>query len=266
MSPRVKSKSRSRRRGAIPKARSRAIPAPQDSALRLDTIGKVAAVLSHESRNLLGALGTCVQVLRRNPHLTADDLEMLDILQSGGRRLSEIIGQFAAFRRAGIAGNPVDLHALLQEILTRLCQDERCSAQIVIQRRFDPEIKFVSADADGLRQALWELCLNGAQAIGKQGTLEISTRQTGKNIIIAVSDSGRGIDPAVAQDIFEPLFTTKTRATGLGLAIVKRVVEDHRGTVLLKNASARGAIFVVTLPRSHIRRKQPARDEVYHDS
>jgi|GEM_PF-6133058 len=253
-------------RAAPVKARSEQSAASERRALRLETLARVAAVLGHESSNLLGALGTCAQVLRRNPHLTVDDLEMLDIIQTGAQRLHEIIGQFAMFRRAGAARTPVNLNALMEEILTRLRQHECCSAEIAIERRFDPRVRVITADVEGLRRALWELCLNGAQAIGKRGTLEIWTRRTGRKIVIRVSDSGRGIDPGLAQDIFEPLFTTRTRATGLGLAIVKRVIEDHGGSVVLaEGARQPGATFVITLPTAQSKQKQPRprEDEVH---
>lgn len=241
-------KTRAFHRAAVEKRRSTALPEAKQRAVRLDTIGKVAAVLSHESRNLLGALGTCAQVLRRNPHLTADDIELLDIMQSGANRLIEIVAQFAIFRRANPTLSTVNLPDIVEETLARLRQDERCSAQIAIERWFDSTIKLVRADAEGLRRVLWELCLNGAQAIGQKGTLVIETRRAGQTILIIVSDSGPGVEASLAQAIFEPLFTTRTRATGLGLSIVKRIVEEHGGTVSVESESRKGARFAVTLP------------------
>lgn len=228
--------------------------------IRLDTIGQVAAVLSHESRNLLGALGTCVQVLRRNPHLSADDNELLDIVQSGAHRLSEVVEQFVIFRRPTPPRlNAVYLHELIEVTLDRLHQDERCSAEIVIERRFDPNIESITADAEGLRRAFWELCLNGAQAIGRRGLLSVETRRAGEKVFITVRDSGPGIDAGLKRNIFEPLFTTKTRATGLGLAIVNRIVEQHRGAVGFESQPGKGASFTISLPSaSESKKNQPS--------
>jgi signal transduction histidine kinase len=190
-----------------------------------------------------------VQVLRRNPHLTADDKELLDIMQSGANRLSEIVGQFAVFRRTRPTQlSAVSLHAVIEETLARLRQDERCGAEIVIERRFDPIIELVNADAEGLRRALWELCLNGAQAIGKQGKLEVVTQRADEKILVTIRDSGPGIEASLAANIFAPLFTTKTRAAGLGLAIVKLIVEQHGGTVEAKSEPGKGASFTIALP------------------
>lgn len=232
----------------------------QREQVRLDTLGSVAAVLSHESRNLLGALGTCVQVLRRNPHLSADDSELLDIVQAGANRLSEIVGQFAMFRRAQPADfAALDPHELIDQTLTKLRQDDRCSPLIAIERQFDPAIDGISVDATQLRQILWQLFLNAAQAMGAQGTLTVRTERTGREILIQVSDTGPGIPPEVRRRIFEPLYSTKTRGAGLGLTIVKRFVEQHGGRIAVASADGKGTSFTIRLPiEQMIKQSAPA--------
>ena len=87
----------------------------------LDMIAKVATVLDHESRNLLGALKTCLQVLRRNPHLSADDNELLAIIESGSNRLGEIVGQFSAFKESQQPRfAAVKLHPLIEQTAAAL--------------------------------------------------------------------------------------------------------------------------------------------------
>jgi signal transduction histidine kinase len=71
-----------------------------------------------------------------------------------------------------------------------------------------------------------------------------------------VLDSGPGIDPGTAENIFDPLFTTKTRAAGLGLSIVKRVVEEHGGSVSVKSQPGKGASFTITLTNESSRGEQ----------
>ncbi|MGH7811487.1 MAG: two-component system sensor histidine kinase NtrB [Candidatus Binatia bacterium] len=245
---------------ALPKhSGSAKLTSAERRQIRLDTIGRVAAALRHESRNLFGALGTCVQVLRRNPHLTTDDVELLDIMHSGANRFGEIIAQFAIFRHAEPPQFQTEnLHVLIEETWTRLRGDERCSAQIVFERHFDPGIVLIQAARERLRQVLWELFLNAAQAMGNQGALEVETRRAGAAIHVTVRDSGPGIAAGTAQNIFEPLFTTKTRAAGLGLAIVKRVVEEHGGSVSVNSRPGKGASFTITLPAESSRGEQRA--------
>ena len=216
---------------------------------RLETIGDVAAVLSHESRNLLGALATCVQVLRRNPHISRDDAELLDIVQSGANRLNEIVGQFSVFR----GGNPpqmrnVNLHELIDATLASLQRDERCSSSIVVQRRFDTSLSNIAGDGDQLHLAIWHLFLNAVQAMGERGQLQVQTDNIGPQVEISVRDTGPGISKNVIAKMFDPLYTTKTRGAGLGLTIVRRVVEAHGGAIAVHSAPGKGASFTVWLP------------------
>lgn len=217
------------------------------SDLRLDTIAKVATVLDHESRNLIGALKTCLQVLRRNPHLSADDNELLEIIESGANRLGEIVEQFAAFKESA---QPrfveVKVHPLIEQTAAALKRDERCANAIVIEQSFDPAVDGVVADGAELRQILWHLFLNAAQAMGAQGTLTVRTKRASAEVIIGVSDTGPGIAPGVRRHIYDPLYSTKTRGAGLGLAIVKRFVEQHGGRITAE--SGKGARFTIRLP------------------
>ena len=216
---------------------------------QLETLGEVAAVLSHESRNLLGALRTCVQVLRRNPHLTNEDAELLDIIQSGANRLNEIVSQFSVFRPGKtLQLNEVSLHELIDATLALLQRDERCSSSIVVRRRFGPSLISIKADGERLGQALWHLLLNAAQAMGDRGQLDVETRSVGREIEISVGDSGPGIAADVMPRIFEPLFSTKTRGAGLGLTIARRIVEEHAGTIAAQSEAGKGARFIVRLP------------------
>lgn len=236
--------------------------------VQLDTIGQLAGVLNHELRNLLGALGTCAQVLRRNPQLSTDDRELLDIMQTGARRLSEVAAQLAIFR-----GNrprqlsEFNLHDLIDETLERLRRDERCSAALTFERRFALKAALIEAERVPMGQVIWELCLNAAQAMGDRGTLTVATRAARGKILVSIQDTGPGIGTDMAEKIFDPLFTTKTRAAGLGLAIAKHVVEAHGGTVEARHAPDGGARFTIALPaRSRVSKQStiaaPQRREV----
>lgn len=246
-------KRRSKNRTATPATRRRASSIRSTSrdrrAVRLATIGEIAAVLSHESRNLLGALKTSLQVLRRNPHLGADDRELLDIVESGSRRLGEIVADFSTFR-APVPLRPANfaLHDLIAQTLALLQQDERFSPSIAVESRFDPAISHIIGDHDQLRHALWHLCLNAAQAMSGTGTLTLETEAVDGEIRITVRDTGSGIPARIRPRIFEALFTTKTRGAGLGLTIVRQVIERHRGRVQIASKDGVGTTVTVKLP------------------
>ena len=224
-----------------------------------ETLSAVASVLGHESRNLLGALGTCVQILRRNPHMTKEDTELLDIIQSGADRLNEIVSELSTFANPlPPRRQPVDLHALIDETLIRVKRDERCSPSLVVNREFDPAVREVWADRELLGQALWHLCLNAVQAVGDRGTLRVETCNMRGKAEIKVRDTGPGIPPTVLPNVFEPLYSTKSRGAGLGLPIVRHIVEAHGGEVTVDSDRKAGTLVTLMLP---VRPEEDATEE-----
>ena len=107
----------------------------------------------------------------------------------------------------------------------------------------------VRADPDELQRALFNLVANAIDAMPDGGDLYVSVEKTGEDVVIELRDTGKGIDPAVAGQLFQPYFTTRSSGTGLGLAIVRRVIDDLGGRVeLFNDPDGSGAIARVTLP------------------
>jgi signal transduction histidine kinase len=216
---------------------------------RLETLADVSKVLSHEISNLVGGLRTCVQVIRRNPNLTPDDLELLDIVQSGSERLHEINSQLTFLKSPSPLNFEVfNLHRLIDDILMSLRHDGRCRAAIVLTHNSGPTALHVTADREKLRQALWNLCLNAVQAMGNEGRLEIETQRAAHSVRIFVRDTGPGIPTRLRSQIFAPLYTTKSRGAGLGLTIVQRILEQHGGHITVKSKPGTGTCLTVVLP------------------
>jgi len=216
---------------------------------RIDTVGAIASAFGHEARNLLGALKTCVQVLRRNPHITPEDSELLDIIQTGSQRLNEFLSQLTTFgHNHPPRFEEVDLHELIEEVLNLLQSDDRCSRSIVIRRNFDPSIHAIQVDRYRLGQLFWNLFLNAIQAMGEQGELHVETLREGAEVEIFVRDTGPGIPETILPNIFEPFYSTKPKGIGLGLAIVRRIVEEHGGQIAAHDEKETGTCFTVRLP------------------
>jgi signal transduction histidine kinase len=108
------------------------------------------------------------------------------------------------------------------------------------------------AELDGdpaqLRQVLWNLVRNAAEAMPGGGTIVVSLARDGGAVELAVSDEGQGITPEDQEHVFEPFFTTKKGGTGLGLAMVQRVVLEHGGQVGLSSQAGKGTRVAVRLP------------------
>ena len=216
---------------------------------RMAAMGEIAAVVAHETRNPLGALNNCVQLLQMNPHITGEDAELLDILQTESQRLNQIVSDFLAFGRPRPPQfQEVDLHELIDEALAMLQRDDRCPPAIVTIRKFDPSLPKVWIDRDQLRQVVWNLFLNALQAMGEEGELLVETRRVDSQAEFLVRDTGPGVPKNVLPNIFEPFYSTKSGGTGLGLPIVRRIVEEHGGRIIVESEEEVGTWFTVALP------------------
>jgi signal transduction histidine kinase len=123
-------------------------------------------------------------------------------------------------------------------------------AKVSTKVEFAPGLSPVKADAELLRQAFLNLCVNAIQAMQEQGggRLAVRARRDGGGVAVEVSDTGPGIDAASRAHVFEPFFTTKAAGTGLGLAIVRQAAEAHGGAVEVESVPGAGATFRVRLP------------------
>jgi signal transduction histidine kinase len=245
---RPKPKAGRRRKSAARVLARPRLPRGQQS-IQIQTLSQLVQVLSHETRNILGSFATCLELLRRSSQLNGEDRELVNILQSGARRLNEISEQFAAFSpHAALRLDLLDVSLIIKEVGERLRQDERCPASLDIQIACDPAVGPITGDPNALGKVFWNLFLNAAQAMGEHGTLRIETKRMNGRMEVHVRDTGPGVPASIRQQIFEPLFTTKTRAAGLGLAIARKIVEAHGGKITLQSGTAPGCLFKIALP------------------
>jgi signal transduction histidine kinase len=126
------------------------------------------------------------------------------------------------------------------------------AAQARVERsvEVEPGLPEVIADAELLRQAFLNLCVNAIQAMQDRGggKLVARARRDGEGVAVEFQDDGPGIDAETSERIFEPFFTTKTVGTGLGLAIVRHVATNHQGQVTVRSAEGEGSTFTLRLP------------------
>jgi len=250
---------------------------------RLAALGQMAAGLAHEVKNPLGAIKGAAQLLGDPSHdtkLGTADLEFVSIILEEVERLDRVVGSVLDYARPskGDVG-AVDANAVVKRTLTVLASDrtEECE----LRTELSESLPLVRADAEQLRQVLMNLIRNAVQAMGGQGTVQVTTRRrsdsTGRSrdgaplptdwVEIAVRDEGPGILPQVQKNLFVPFFTTKDRGTGLGLAISQRVVEEMGGRIEVVSRPGAGSTFSLVLPAvgdAHVSPRPPAgpvRDE-----
>jgi two-component system sensor histidine kinase PilS (NtrC family) len=243
---------------------------------RLAAVGALAAGIAHEVRNPLASISGSVQMLSSGlPEEDHEQRRLMAIVLRETDRLDLLISDFLHYARPSPPKRePVDLSVLTGELceMYDTARPTGVSADFVVPRGLR-----IFADADQLRQLLWNLLLNAGQAMADDGELLIEARRVGAQeaspdgrnhgnggasaqVEITVSDTGSGIAPELLDRVFDPFFTTKAGGSGLGLAMVHRIVEANEGTVNVESELGKGTTFRVRLPAA------PAEGDADHGS
>lgn len=218
---------------------------------RLADLGTLAAGLAHEIRNPLASMTGSIELLRASASAGEDERRLMGIVLREAERLNELVAQFLVFARpAPPRRRPTDLAALLDETLSVFRNDPQAAGVAI-----SPALEAAPADCDPdqVRQVVWNLLTNAAQALGAGassggGGIRVRCRAGAEGATVEVEDDGPGVAPEDLGRIFLPFFTTKARGTGLGLALVHRIVDAHGGTIRVASERGKGTRFTVVLP------------------
>ena len=231
-------------------------------AQRLEAVAELSASLAHEIRNPLASIQSAVEQVSRRASATDDERTLVNLIVRESGRLSRLLNEFLDFARVRVTRmEPVDLGQIARGATTlALAHPSRAdTVRVDVQVPAAP-LPFVG-DEDLLHRAIFNLVLNAVQAAPEGTAVHVSARAVthsqmppgvpfdGDGLEIVVSDEGPGIDPDIAERLFEPFSTTKPGGTGLGLAVTHRAIEAHRGYVLVDSDSL-GTRFTVLLPRT----------------
>lgn len=219
---------------------------------KLAALGKMATAVAHEIRNPLAALGGFARRLVKDAHLKEQGRKYVDIIIKETNRLEKILEDILTFSRKSEAKLQIsDINEVLSETLEVL-SDDISRKQIEVNKIFFTELHKVRVDTQQIKQVFINIINNSIEAMLEKGRLNIITYNNRlgaqDGITVEFSDTGGGIPPEILDNIFNPFFTTKTSGTGLGLAIARRIVENHHGTVYVKNRPGKGVTFVINLP------------------
>jgi two-component system sensor histidine kinase PilS (NtrC family) len=244
------------------------------SSERLAAVGEMAAKIAHEIRNPLASISGSIQILRaKSGDETASDRDsgrLMDIVVRETDRLNGLITDFLMYSRPSPPSiKRIAARAVLCEVAELLEGMRPENIEIVVAA---PAELCVEADPDQLRQVIWNLAVNGLEAMPLGGRLVLDAHQEGGGdpaqaaappsrnevrravrdgsvrVAVGVSDTGEGMSPAVQERMFEPFFTTKRAGTGLGLATVYRIAEGHGGSVEIDSELGAGTRIRVWLP------------------
>lgn len=233
---------------------------------KLAAIGELAAGISHEINNPLAIIRQEAEWLKellqgarfQDQAQLLEFRESLEEIISAVERAREVTGKVLELARER---QPViqklDLNRLLED-LARLVEHEAKKKNIVIERRFAPDLPPLESDGPLLRQAVLNLLTNAFQAIEDGGTITITSSWAGPDHVkIAVRDTGVGIAPEMLDKIFLPFFTTKPpgTGTGLGLAITQTIIHRLGGVITVASQPKHGTTFTIVLPLTWERRE-----------
>lgn len=212
-------------------------------AERLSAIGELTARLAHDLRNPLTVLKGVVEIARSKSKLgeTSFTTKQIDMMERAIVRMSNQIDDVLEFVK--IQSLHATKNSLLETIglsLAKIKKPKNIKIHIP-----EIDVNFVY-DSDKIEVVFDNLLTNSLQAIGDEGEITIRINNLEDEVEIEVEDSGDGVPDEIISRIFEPLFTTKKKGTGLGLASCKSIVEQHGGSISVKN---KPSIFTIRLPK-----------------
>lgn len=180
-----------------------------------------------------------------------DDMPaLLQESMEGARRIKEIVQSLRMFARED-SGEPqlADLNQELESTLRMVWNELKYKC--TVERELGP-LPPVRCHPTQLSQVFANLLINAAQAIEKQGTIHIHTRHEEPEVVVRISDTGKGMTPETLARLFTPFFTTKPRGqgTGLGLSVSQSIIARHRGRIEVKSTPGQGTTFTLHLPLS----------------
>jgi signal transduction histidine kinase/ActR/RegA family two-component response regulator len=248
-------------------------------AQKMKSLGTLVAGVAHEINNPINSINLNALLLQKiwqdlmpilKEHATKEPLkkyggltydfikenlgQLLEDINLATNRIIKIVTDLKNFaRQANVADKkPVNINEAVENAL-RLIQTTVKKSEVDLTIRLDNNLPLLTGNLPSLEQIILNLLLNALQAIDHSGgRVEIATGfdKQKKEIFITVSDNGQGIDPAIADRIFDPFVTDRKAAggTGLGLSITYNLVNAHQGEISFETAPQKGTTFTISLP------------------
>ena len=235
------------------------------TAQKMEAIGRLSGGIAHDFNNHLGVIIGYSRVLKRQLGGNSALCEHAMEIEKAGERAASLTKQLLAFSRQQVLTPAVlSLNTLasdMERMLPRLLGED-----IEVSLELDPELGSVKADQGQIEQVIMNLAVNARDAMPDGGKLKVQTAnavldqmytrnhpgsKAGDYVMLAVTDTGTGMDAGTLAHMFEPFFTTKERGkgTGLGLATVYGIVKQSNGYIWVESSLGKGSSFQIYLPR-----------------
>src|SRR5271163_3722049 len=225
-------------------------------AARLTTLGQLTASIAHEVNQPLTGVITygdaCLRWLDRETPRLDQARSAVEQMISSARLASEVVARTRGLSKKGAVERArLDVNQLIDEVIA-LIRGEINAHRVSLRADLASSLPPVLGDRVQLQQVVMNLLMNGIQALssvtGRRRELKIRSREHGNDqILVAVEDSGIGIEPENVGRLFDTFFTTKPAGMGMGLSICRSIIEQHGGRIWVTPNSAAGSTFQITL-------------------
>ncbi|MFO0812432.1 MAG: ATP-binding protein [Gemmatales bacterium] len=222
---------------------------------RLAAVGQTIAAISHHIKNILQGLKSGTDLLKLG--INEDNRPLLlqgwKTLEKNQVRIYDLVMDMLSYSKEREPSlEETDLSMVIKDVV-ELLEGRAKDLNVAIEMKFDPQLKPMQADPEGLHKALLNIVSNALDALQEtpdaRVTLSTALETNGRWAQMVVQDNGPGIPSEIQQNIFKPFVSTKgSKGTGLGLAVCRKILREHGGDVILHSEPGHGAKFVLRLP------------------
>ena len=232
-------------------------------AQRLTAVGELAGGIAHDFNNLLSSIIGASQLLEDRLQQQPEQAELVRAITDSARRGAAQVRRLMTLTRVpSLQHGAVDLHHVVRQLLQLTRRNLRENISLAVE--LDPQAAWIDAEAVQTESALLNLILNAQDAMPQGGVIRLSSRrdqaEAGERIVVAVEDTGTGMDSALVQRLFNPFFTTKApgRGSGLGLAMTHSFMRQLGGHVSVSSRPGSGSRFELWFPPAQPPAQSPA--------
>lgn len=213
---------------------------------KLATIGELSGNISHELKNSLGVIDSSVYFLTMVLTDANEKVKThLDRIKSAVGASDSVIRSLANLTRVTtLEFKPLNVISIVKTAI-----EESDSQEVVVNTNFSDHEIIINGDKEALLLSFKNIVKNAVLSMEGHGTLTIEGKyEDPESLCLSFADTGPGIDEAILERVFEPLYTTRAKGMGFGLSITHSVIEKHHGEITVTSEKDRGATFYVRLP------------------